>query len=61
MYKKNFIKKVIKERIVDTKNYRYTARTDRDNHERIYRIKINLIGTTEALKEENWKYYYTIF
>lgn len=60
MYKKDFIKRIIKERIVDTKNYRYAARTDKDYHERIYKIKIDLIGTTEALKKENWKYYYTI-
>ena len=39
------------EGIYDTKKYRYIV--DQRNGE-IYRIEKNLLGTTEALDQENW-------
>lgn len=37
--------------IYDSKKYRYVYKPDED---KIYRIKKELLGTTEALNPENW-------
>ena len=36
----------------DTRRYRYWYKADED---KIYRINIKLLGTTEALDPENWE------
>lgn len=38
-------------RTYDTRRYRYWYKADED---KIYRINIKLLGTTEALDPENW-------
>lgn len=43
--KREFIKKVISERTVDTRKYRYLARTDFEGI-RIYRIALKELNTT---------------
>ena len=46
--KPEFIEKVIRERIVDTKAYRYIYKTFAD-HAEIQRIRISDLGTTAAI------------
>jgi len=44
--KKEFLNKVLREGVVDTKNYRYVCRYDG-----IYRIKLEHLNTTAAYTE----------
>lgn len=49
--KKEFIRKVLAERIVDTRNYRYVVREAYDgiNRYKIFRLPVRDLDTTEAL------------
>ena len=51
-----FAERVRDEMIVDTKKYRYIVRT-KDRVESIYRLRIDKLGTTDALN--GWENVYT--
>ena len=52
--KKSFLQKVITERIIDTKNYRYVLDTDcRLERPLVKRIELDKLGTTAAIN--GWK------
>ena len=51
---KAFKNRVIRERIVDTKNYRYCIKECGD-HAKIIRIPCRLLDNTAALNEDNWE------
>ena len=49
-----FLKRIINEKIVDTRKYRYIYVTDiRESHTWIERIKLEYLGTTRSL--EPWE------
>lgn len=49
-----FFKRVINERVVDTRKYRYIYVTDiREDHAWIERLKLKYLGTTRSL--ESWE------
>lgn len=50
---KQFIEKVLNERIVDTKNYRYIAKVRCDGTQEIKRLRIEDLDTTNAI--DGWE------
>lgn len=50
---KQFIEKIIRYGTVDTKNYRYTIRENRDNQGEIIRLPIGSLSTTDAI--DGWE------
>ncbi len=53
--KKKFLEKVIKEKVVETRNYKYQAFEYTYNFIIIKRIDINHTYTTKQLDEHNWQ------
>ena len=55
--KKEFIERVQRERIVDTKTYRYIAKevNGAEQHLEIRRTAISNLDTTAVLDSENWE------
>lgn len=51
--KKEFIRRVLADGIVDTRRYRYIAKLRFDGTVAIKRIERNMLGTTAALTDES--------
>lgn len=51
--KKEFIEKVLNERLVDTKSYRYVAKVRFDGKQEIKRLRLEYLDTTKAI--DGWE------